>query len=147
MATQRAAIKAKLTSAAAWIALATPAPTVQWWDEWGRNGLEQSTALYNATGQLLLQGVLRYGTNIKGEIESVSSKRFVYLYLYHYKSYETLLAAQNTARSILHRATISYDTGRVGFMSWVEDSGEFIADELKGAVGVYSRYVFGHSQR
>lgn len=146
MATQRAAIKALLTANATWLSTVGAANT-KWWDEWGRTGLEPATATYDANGRLQICVVLKYGANTMRELWPIGALRFLQIYFYHDSSYETLLTVQNLARSILNRQTVVYDTGRQGYLEWVSDSAEFIADELGGAVGMYSRYALVHTQR
>ena len=140
MATLKAAIKTALTGNASWAALVTGGTA--WRDEWGRNGLEPETAVYDTNGKLKLSAVLTFSTETEAEIAGSSARGFFQLWVYHDSDTSLLTQAHDLARSILNNTRITADNHGTPLIRWVSTQDEFKADELSGAMGRYARYRY-----
>lgn len=140
MASERVAIRAALVASASWTSLVLAANT-QWRETWGRNGLEAANAPADANGLILPCAVLTMSTRSPANIANWGEKMFFQLWAYHATDFNAVQAALSAARRILDNAYVTADNYGTPLINWVDTGGEFIADELGGAVGASQRFV------
>lgn len=153
MATYKAAIKATLTGDATLMALLTGGIYLR--DDLGRLGLHPdntaNAAAYDTlTGKLKPCAVLVFSTANEREIANYTKRRFFSIYFYDDGDYLTIEQAKRRVEVLLspqggtvHSAT---DAG-LAATHWANDGAEFTADELGGAMGMFSRYYVDLTRR
>lgn len=139
MTTLRAAILATLTASSSWTTLVNGG--TNWFEGWGRNGLEPDTFVVDSNGRLKLSCVLTMGTRGKAEIDDSTERGFVRVWLYHDTSYELVEQAQDLAKTLLHKKQIAVTGKHTPMLVFVDHLQEFSAQELGGAAAGCSRYT------
>lgn len=137
---ERDAILAALTASASWTALVLAANT-KFRESWGANGLEPSNASYDANGKLVATAVLSFSTRSPSNITHFGERAFFRLWVYHDRDANLVQSALYAARRILDNKIITADNHGTPLLQWVDDLGDFTADELGGAAACGSRYV------
>lgn len=137
--TLRQGILAALTGNSGWTSLVTGG--TKWYEAWGDNGLEPTTALYDTNGRLLLSCVLTMGTRQPAEIQNTSYRGFLRLWFYHDSSFELVEQAQDLAFTLLNKTRITVTGKGTPLLYWVDNMQEFTAQELSDAAAAGSRYA------
>lgn len=87
--------------------------------------------------------VLRFRNETETEITGHSRRWFFEIYFYQNVGQDQIDLAKARCRVLLHRAkqfTTDGENGQVYYVTWVENSGDLVADELNGAAMAFSRY-------
>jgi hypothetical protein len=104
------------------------------------DGLPVATA-YDANGILKPSLVVRWRGGVPGSILEFTETRTCELYFYSQQGYSVISQAQARCKVLLHRKQLPSVTGTgLNYFEWVNDLGEYQADELHGAAADMSRY-------
>lgn len=148
MATLRAAVKATLLADSTLMSILTGG--LNDFEGYGRLGLTPSNAAYAADGITLLpQAVLTWGTETPA-LDSYGLQgmtRTFQLWVYDHDSPALIETALNRARIVLHRLQLTTDDARQVLILFANHGPDFVADELQGAAGRFSRYWVRLSRR
>ena len=148
MATLRAAVKAPLTGDATLMAILTGG--LNDFEGYGRLGLTPENAQYEADGITLKpQAVLTWGTEtpVLDSYGVQGMNRFFQLWVYDHDSPALIETALDRARVVLHRRQVTTDDARTALILFANHGPDFVADELQGAAGRFSRYSVRLSRR
>lgn len=106
------------------------------------DGLTPSSAPGAFTGVRLNPcAVIRFRGSNETEIIGSSRRRFMEIYFYQQVGMDQIDAAAARCRVLLHHAKqFTTDGGQVYYTTWVDSSGDMVADELDGAAMAFSRY-------
>lgn len=122
----------------------------------GKNGLTpeyaQKNNLLSASLQIKPLAVIVWRNSIATEltIDEPSETRFVELWFYcgvASGAWATIETAKRQAKDRLHRAQLSADNYGANFLTWVDDLGEFTAEELFDTPADRSRYSIQYTRR
>lgn len=145
MATQRNALKTKLTGNSSWTALVTGGTYLV--DDLPPQGLTPDTAQYDTGGKLKLTCVITFGANSGREIISTSQRRFFQLWLYHYNDYDLIQQAVDLAIDLLHRKKFAADDTGLNMCHWADDNGEFRDEDLQNAAAKAVRFYIDSARK
>jgi hypothetical protein len=150
MATQRNALKAKLTANSSWTALVTGGTYLT--DDLPPQGLTPDipadvAPIYGADGNLKLTCVITFGAVSGREIISTSQRRFFQLWLYHYNDYDLIQQAVDLAIDILHRKQFKADDTGLNMCHWADDNGEFRDEDLQNAAAKAVRFYIDSARK
>lgn len=140
MANERDAILAALTASASWTALVA-ANNTKFREDWGRNGIEPSTAPYDAiTGRLTPCAALMMATRTPVNLTHFGERAFFRLWVYHDSDYSAVQDALRVAKRLLDNTYITVDNYGKPLLRWVDDISEFPDESMGGAAAGVSRY-------
>lgn len=146
MASQEAAIKAKLNASAQWTAIFGARTYLP--DDLPNTGLTPSNAVRDTDGVTLLpHAVLAFGASSQKEIVLTSERRFFDLYLYEDTGYINIRAGKRLAKTLLHRKQVVSDNDGLNFISWIGAGQEYTDDSLDGASAQFVRFYIDYTNR
>jgi hypothetical protein len=146
MASQKAAIKAKLTASASWTAIFGSRTYIP--DDLPDTGLTYSNAVKDTDGvSILPHAVLTFGASNQKEIVSISERRFFDLYLYEHRGTVNIDAAKRLAKTLLHRQQVVSDNEGLNFISWTGGSPDYKDDSLNGVSAVFVRFYIDYTNQ
>lgn len=138
MAEITAATRALLEADATLVALATGGI----WDasELDQNGLSVD-GITDSRGRLLPTVVLRWRGSVPAEIVKFSETGYVEMYFYANSGQTVIRQMMARVKVLLHRQRVTATGTGANFFSWVNDIGEYVAEELNNAAANMSRYA------
>jgi len=112
------------------------------------DGLTPSAVPSAYTGARLKPcAVIRFRNETETQIIGHSRRRFFEIYFYQNVGQDQIDLARARCRVLLHRAkqfTTDGENGQVYYVTWVENSGDLVADELNGAAMSFSRHYIDY---
>lgn len=137
--------RAKLESDATYTALMTGG--VYDASELGEDG-SLPTSVFDSRGRMTPCTIIRWRNANQGSISEFTEGRYAELWFYAkgQTGAATIETAKARAKVLLHRVLLTGVTGTgLNFVEWINDQGEFAAEEYQNAAADMSRYLVKYS--
>ncbi len=105
------------------------------------------SVVFDSAGRLKPCAVIRWRGAVPGSILEFTERSTCEIYFYTQYGYSTIWAAQRRCKTLINRKmplSVNEFTG-LNYFEWIDNFGEYSADEYQGAAADRSRYALHYS--